>query len=257
MRARAAALAVALSIGTAACGDSSEPEAPRTPHIVRLAGCWMTVHLFPTPVARVRTFVPAPFRIGDYLGARDATLAIWVVACDRVHAGRGPAPAVLSLVGVQVATPGAPPGIDVGPADFNHYLLGADTNSPALLAALRAAGQPARLVRGLRFERRATARAVNPAPRGGFVVDIGATKLDRPHTHANVFWFGRSAIQLRVPHANDRYCVRAGTGCMATATAPAGSKLRRLLGTRTPARATTGFDHLKVRSASLVLRPRT
>ena len=256
MRARAAALAVVLSLGGTACGESSEPDAPRTPRTVRLTGCWMTVHLFRTPVARVRAFVPAPFRIGDYLGARDATLAMWVLACDRVDAGRRPAPAILGLVGVQVAPPGAPPGTDAGPANFNHYLLGADTNSPALMEALRASGQPARLVRGLSFQRGGGARAVDPAPRGGYALSIRAHALDRPHTHANVFWFGRSAIQLRVPHANDRYCQHPGRGCVATATAPTGSKLWRLLGGRTPARATTGFDHLKVRRASLVLRPR-
>jgi hypothetical protein len=240
------------------CGGSERADAPQGPRAVPLAGCWMTVHLFKTPVERLRGLVAAGYRLGDYFSPREATLAIWVMACDRAGAGRDAAPAVLSMIGVQVAPPVRVTGPTDGPAAFHHYLLAADTNSRVVRGALRAAGQPVRLVPGLRFRRGRGVTAVNPAPRGGFTAAIRAKAIDRRHSHRNAFWFGPAArplgFELRFPAANDRYCLPSRRGCVATVTAPAGSKLWTLLGSRAPARANTGFDHLKIRAGSLVIR---
>jgi hypothetical protein len=264
VRAVALTLLVAASLA-AGCGDSGKgigkdrsgaPErsaaadsASRhaSTDAIRLAGCWMTVHLVRVRAERLRGAVPVAYSLGAYFD-RDGTLALWTLDCKRMGAG----PGALALLGAQVAPS---PGGDLdraGPASFHHYVFEATTDSAALRARLRRAGADVELAPELGIRRGATVTVTGR----DHSASIRPGGLDRPHTHANTFWFGaarETALELAVPHANDRYCM-AGRGCEARVSARRGSRLWTLLGRRTGWPAAVAFDHLRIRAATLRVR---
>jgi hypothetical protein len=97
---------------------------------------------------------------------------------------------ILSLVAIQIASPLRHPKRKPYPADFDHYLIWAHSNDPALVTRLRQAGFPAFLVAGMRFDRSSGAVATIPWSAGSYKLAVRASSLDHPHSHDNSFWYG-------------------------------------------------------------------
>ena len=253
-RARGAVTVALLAVALTSCGSRSQTT---TSSAFALAGCGMDVALVKVPAQRIRDRIPAPFRVGGYYDRDSAALAIWVLSCRRVGSGREASPGILALLGVQVASTSRLERKRPGPADFEHYLLAAQTNDARLAKAARRAGLPVSLQKGLRFSKGEVTTITVPGRQWGYTLAIRARKLDKRHDHNNLFWsrtpdVGDVALRLSLRAANDHYCERGDTGCRAVLTAPPRGGLARLLG-RDALAPDLAFDHLPIRRGRLEL----
>jgi hypothetical protein len=241
----------------AGCGDAAprRATATRVPATqVRLAGCFMTVEVFPMDRAPLRALVPARYALGSYAGADRATLVFWVIACDSARVGTlRPRPAILSLVGVQVKSP-LHPSSPAGPGNFDHYLLFAHTNDRTLAHLLRRGGVPAGYVAGMHFARgRATTTGV-PWRRGPYAETVRASVSQPAHDHDNSYWREASggAVRLRIRFrgATDRACGQcSGSGISADPRSP----LARILPGGELVGPFVAFDHDKIAHGEISL----
>ena len=250
-------MAALLAIALAACG-SNEQARESAPRAARLSGCAMTVNVFTVPTPGARRLVPKRYRLSSELRTGKTAVDFWVLDCEHVRVDGGvPGPATVNLVSAVVSDPlVARPRQRVAPAAYDHYVLWADVDRPALAAALRRAGLPAVFVPGLR--RGGVDPQMTEAPDRYRLAMPISTVLDKPHDHGNSWWrddaSGRTArLELRVRQANDHLCSE--SDCLATVTAPLGSALADLLGV-TKLRARASFDHLPLDAQMTFSAPR-
>ena len=250
---------------TATAHDGAHATLPQSAHAsVKLRDCWMTVAYVPRPAGALETVFPRLPDLTQTFYGPDPLLGVWAVSCDRGRvAGTRTGPVILSLVGVPVAltAPAAPPLANF----FAHALIGADTNSRALAAALRRAGLPGRLRRAMRYRHSRSgtlpSRGVLGIP-GAYRLEVSATLADptNPHQHSNRFAYrSRSGrmVQLGLAAANafDRFCLPEAGDCSASVAALPGSGLANALG-GTSAQARVGFDHSRLARIDVTLPPR-
>jgi hypothetical protein len=116
---------------------------------VQFAQCTEFVGVAPVDALQARALVPARYAlVGDAAGAR---LVVRAADCASVRVGALPArPARVAQVGLIIVSPDGT-GTDPN-TSINNYTLSYASNSPALVAALRAAGVPAALDTGLAYE---------------------------------------------------------------------------------------------------------
>jgi hypothetical protein len=247
---------ISAAVLLAGCGARHGAATPANQ--VELAGCHMTVHLLAVDPDRVRGLVPARYRLGTYAAGDRATLTFWVMACDAVRMGASrPHPAILSLVGAQVRSP-LTPSVAAGPARFDHYLLFAQANDPALVRALRGAGLPADLVRGMRFSRRREAVADVPWRRGAYQVRVHGYGSEVRHDHDNSYWHdgraGASRLEVRLYGATDRACAEP---CRGSGVVAEHGPIARLLDATLAGPPYAAIDHDRIATGdATVLGPR-
>jgi len=254
----AAGLAIAAPAG-AHGGSHSADDARSTARgsTIELRGCWMTVAVVPRPAAALQAALTSPIAPATTAYAIDPVVALWALACDRGRVERRRiGRSVVALVGVPVEASGA---ADAPLAnEFTHSLVRADTDHPAVAAALRRRRVPATVAPRLRYRHSPT--AVVPAVAtldvpGQYRLAVTAGTLDRPHDHLNRFDVGgggaaERSLRLVTSGANDRFCLSASGSCTARVAAPSRSPLRPLLGAAS-AKPLIAFDHLRLRRVGL------
>jgi len=212
----------------------------------------MTVAVVPRPAAALQAALTSPIAPATTAYATDPVVALWALACERGRVERRRiGRSVVALVGVPVKAPAA---ADTPVAnEFTHSLVRADTDHPAVAAALRRRRVPATVAPRIRYRHSPT--AVVPAVAtldvpGQYRLAVTAGTLDRPHDHLNRFDVGggsaERSLRLVTSGANDRFCLPASGSCTARVAAPSRSPLRPLLGAAS-AEPLIAFDHLRLR----------
>jgi hypothetical protein len=226
---------------------------------IHLRSCSMTVDVFEVPRAEVRRLVPGRYRISRFAATGDTAVDVWVFECRRLSRGGATDRGILSLVSAVVRDPRLPgPPAGIAPNRYHHYLLWAQTTSPALGRLLGAAGVSSPVVEGLRRVR--TRGVLTKVPWSGSPFEVAMPRLatlDQRHRHRNVWWQDHedgttSRIDLNTGIVNDRYC---DPGPCSTVTAAAGSPFARVLGARSRT-AYSSFDHLRLDATLSLLAPR-
>lgn len=134
----------------APCLFGTAPAQAHGPELtVQFAQCTEFVGVAPVDALKARALVPARYAlVGDAAGAR---LVVRVADCAAVRVGPLPArPGRVAQIGLIIVSPDGT-GTDPN-TSINNYTLSYASNSPALVAALRAAGVPAALDAGLAYE---------------------------------------------------------------------------------------------------------
>lgn len=129
---------------------------------VQFTGCTEFVGIAPVDATRARALVPARYTlVADALGAR---LVVRAADCESVRVGALPArPGRVAQIGLIIVSPD---GTAADPnTGINNYTLSYASNSAPLVLALRAAGVPAALDKGLAYE-------VTPAAAGEFYAAV-------------------------------------------------------------------------------------
>jgi hypothetical protein len=226
---------------------------------VAMQMCFVTLTVVPVTEANARRYVPAEYGLARDVGpqlavygastataSHEATAIAWDFACDRtIVPGGPPGPARLSLVAVHISrapsadlhATGIPPNVFAN--TWNHYLVWAHTDNPALAGHLHKAGIPIEVVDTFRFHSNAVGDDITVTSRlSPYRVTNNANVDDvvfGPHDHTNEFWFGAAphatVLRLRVHYARDLECIlTVQVDCRGEIEAPAGSAVADLLG---------------------------
>ncbi|MBL8302185.1 MAG: hypothetical protein JNM26_05370 [Ideonella sp.] len=165
----------------ALCGLAAPPALAHGGNLtVQFAQCTEFVGVAPVDALKARALVPARYAlVSDAAGAR---LVVRAADCASVRVGSLPArPGRVAQVGLIIVSPD---GTATDPnTSINNYTLSYASNSPALVAALRAAGVPAALDLGLAYE-------VNPATGNGSEFYAAVS----PEFDASPTWFLHGSV---------------------------------------------------------------
>jgi hypothetical protein len=228
---------------------------------VKLRSCWLTVSYVPRPAAVLRRAFRVPPDMSQTFYGDEPLLGVWALSCQGAQVSRrsvGPVVMTLVAVPVGVRREGDPPLANF----LRHALIGTDSDSPRLTAALRRADLPAGLVEEARYRHSppgALPSIGDLGIPGAYGVRVRATDADptNPHDHRNDFVYQprrdrQLRLRLSTDDALDRFCFPESGECAASIRAARRTAFSRLLG-GTFADARVGFDHARLSRIDLFL----
>ncbi|MDP9068271.1 MAG: hypothetical protein M3N53_08005 [Actinomycetota bacterium] len=199
--------------------------------------CLLSIYIFRGSEERLSAYLPN----GYQLASEGAAFSFWVYSCGDVVIDEIPAgPAMVSLVGIHVADPkGAASGMTLGLAGAQLYVPWVHSDNAALVAVLKSAGMPVRLVKGITHERLGPLSVSASVPWKHSPYQLSQPNdvfQDAPHGHDNSFWhkgrLGTTELQIEVTFPNfarDSACYGTLVEC-ARVSARRGSAIGKLVG---------------------------